>query len=147
MQNQEPCKPIPFALTLINLEGGEQADKDQIANLIQAIDKTEIRTYCDNDGIGAFECWGKTGFDKGTDYLVIDEADSIALTLSITTGFDETNEDDVIEYLQDKIGDKAERKVTQGGGEYHDGISADFELEIQDAKIENNIFTCSLVWD
>lgn len=31
--------------------------------------------YWENDGIGPYEYWGAVGFDKGTDYVVIEDYD------------------------------------------------------------------------
>jgi hypothetical protein len=39
---------------------------------ISSIEVT-LSYFWENDGIGAYEYWGSTGFDHGTDYVVIDE--------------------------------------------------------------------------
>jgi len=37
--------------------------------------EVEVEGHWENDGIGAYEYWGHKGYDKGTNYVVIDSTD------------------------------------------------------------------------
>lgn len=37
--------------------------------------EVSVESHWENNGIGAYEYWGAKGFDKGTDYVVIDSTD------------------------------------------------------------------------
>ena len=142
----DPCTAIPFALAIKTLD---EIDNELQKKLKEVIEKTEIHTVCENNGIGPYEFWGHKGFDKGNDYLIIDEADSIALTVTVEGSInqEETNEDDMDEYLNTFMEeDIVTRKVTVGSDERSNGISSTFRLKIVNGKIENGIYTCKLEW-
>jgi hypothetical protein len=151
---------IPLALTLTHKDcfDGEDSSKvaAAIADLMKTIAKSDIDIYVENDGIGMYECWGHVGFDKGKDYLCIDDADDFILTLRLDwlsalqcfLSGKKLTQDDFASYVQERIIDYTSPRVeTKGSHEYDDGISMDLKLVLDKPSLKGGVFTCHLSWE
>ena len=66
-----------------------------------------ITYHYENDGIGSYEFWGTPGFDKGTDYPVVDEVDFDRFDLTaeechIVNNWIDSNIDKIKENVREK---------------------------------------------
>ena len=73
--------------------------KHQTQEIDNIIEDLKIKTYVENDGIGAYEFWGNKGFDHGTNYLSIDECQDLELTIIFKTQLNE----DLETYIKEEI--------------------------------------------
>ena len=65
-----------------------------------------ITFHYENDGIGSYEFWGTPGYDKGTDYPVIDDVDFERFDLSaeecyIINNWIDSNTEKLEEYVRE----------------------------------------------
>lgn len=66
-----------------------------------------ISYYIENDGIGSYEAWGSPGYDKGTDYPVVEDWEFVCTDLTeqeciIVSNWLETNTEKLEQYVREK---------------------------------------------
>lgn len=135
-----------FVFNLKNLEDVTEEFLDKIADADKVISDCELKASITNDGIGHYEFWGHTGFDKGVTYLELEYSESFDLKLIVEDGIPEgTSIKDLEEILLDNV--SCTRKVNKGSNERSDGYDAELKLSVKNPVIEGNTFSCTVTWE
>lgn len=136
----------------VDVVDGEFVINDEdISKLESAVSDAEVDISIENDGIGAYEFWGQTGYDEGSYYAVIDNEICTRLVLNIKNC---TITKDDIKIIWNYIADNmsVEHTFSKSGGddENHDGWSFDIDCKLvaSEFKLESPTkATLLLTWE
>jgi len=143
LQTRSNMKNIKHALTI----DGEIPTSSQLEELDNIIEKLDIKTHVENDGIGAYEFWGFMGFDHGTNYLSINSCQDLELTIIFNTPHEDLEtyiKEEIIGNLDTTRHVTLENRLTE-----ETELEADFKLvpDMNTITINGNTVTLTLTWD
>jgi len=118
-------------------------DEDELNKLSNMIYTSFIKTFVENDGIGAYEFWGQRCFDRGTDFLIIDEAQDFIIETKVAKNL---SIEDITKIILDALPET--RSISQ---EYKgQTLELNLKLQINNQKITRRFFTrkftCEVSW-
>jgi hypothetical protein len=137
----------PPTVVQLNLKNIDDDFCPKLIPIDEALADVNIDTYVENDGIGAYEFWGFRGYDKGTDYLVIEDYDKVQIEVTLEDDtFTPGNIKFVLEEILDQI-DNTKRTLNKGANDRSDGLDLDVKAVFKPTIINEHKCVFNVEWD